>query len=205
MACWDGCFAWLRPAQRSPEQHADSREGHARALAATTAKDAPPVRISGALKQALVQANPTSSITSPESSGSMRKIPSSHFLHSPDHSPRTSRNNSYADLTKIGGSTKGSTGDLLKMTSKLGSVSELAALSTGNNPQDGQVGKIVFPPPEPPPEKGPPAPLLNEFADLSQAQKDRELYDAAWDGDSSRAERLVAVGASPNRAFGVRK
>jgi hypothetical protein len=90
-----------------------------------------------------------------------------------------------------------------------------------NNPQDGTgIGEALpvvpevppvpskpqfcFPPPERPPAPEP-APLLNELSDLSQSAKDRELYDAAWDGDFSRAERLLQVGAYPGAQFGIRK
>ena len=55
----------------------------------------------------------------PESAGNpVRKIPSTHSLHSPECSPRASRESSYADLTKLGNTKFG-----LKLGTKLGTAS----------------------------------------------------------------------------------
>lgn len=123
----------------------------------------------------------------------MRKVPSRDTLHSPDLSPMLKRNGtSESSLKQPNG------------THPIANGRQDVAAAVAPPPAPAKP-QFCFPPPEPPPPAPAPAPLLHELAGLSQAAKDRELYDAAWDGDASRVEHLLEVGANPSVPFTRRK
>jgi len=138
----------------------------------------------------------------------MRKVPSRDTLHSPDLSPRLRRNESdfaakhRPNGTRLSPLQEASPGEKLQNGASPG---EKLQNGTKVPPPAPKPQSFCFPPPEPPPPRPAPAPLLNELEGLPQDAKDRELYDAAWDGDESRCEYLLAVGASPCSTFTRRK
>jgi hypothetical protein len=138
-----------------------------------------------------------------KSDDAIRKVPSRDTLHSPDLSPMLKRNGT--SESSLNHRSNGTHPSQPLLNGKHDAAVAVAPPSQSSASAAPAKPQFCFPPPEPPPPPPAPAPLLHELAGLSQAAKDRELYDAAWDGDESRVEHLLAVGASPSVPFTRRK